>query len=256
MTSVNFDRASHFYDATRGFPPEVAPHIGNFLANSGGLTPQDTVLEIGIGTGRIALPLAPFVGSITGVDISRNMMLRLREKQNGESIHLAEGDALRLPFPDNTFDVGVIVHVLHLVSDPIVVLSELQRVLKPDAKLLHCRGRVRGIFDELNAAWQGSKPETLPMHKWETVNALLPENGWHAIGDYQYPYTLLDTPGDYLDKLKNRIWSATWALSDEDHAHSIEAVKTAIAQHYDGDYDRKIENPTAFMVNVYTPPVS
>ncbi len=256
MTSVNFDRASSFYDATRGFPPEVAANIGNFLAQSGRLTPQDNVLEIGIGTGRVALPLAPYVGSITGVDISRNMMLRLREKQNGASIHLAEGDAMQLPFADNTFDVGVVVHVLHLVSDEKAVLAELQRVLKPNAKLLHCRGRVRGIFDELNAAWQSSKPETLPMNRWEKVDALLPNNGWQAIGDYQYPYTLIDTPGDYLDKLKNRIWSATWALSDEEHAQSIEAVKAAIVQYYDGDYDRKIENPTAFMVNVYTPPAS
>lgn len=89
MTSINFDRASHFYDATRGFPPEVATQIGGFLAASGNLTHQNNVLEIGIGTGRIALPLAPYVGSIVGVDISRNMMLRLREKQNGASIHLA-----------------------------------------------------------------------------------------------------------------------------------------------------------------------
>lgn len=254
--SVNFDRASHFYDATRGFPPEVAAQIGGFLANSGGLTPQDNVLEIGIGTGRIALPLAPYVGSITGVDISRNMMLRLREKQNGASIHLAQGDAMRLPLADNTFDVGVVVHVLHLVSDEKAVLAELQRILKPDAKLLHCWGRMRGVFDELNAAWQGSKPETLPTNRWEKVGALLPDNGWQFIGEYQYPYTLIDTPGGYLDKLTNRIWSATWALSDEEHAQSIEAVKAAIVQHYDGDYDRQIENPTAFVVSVYTPPVS
>lgn len=163
---------------------------------------------------------------------------------------------MRLPFAANTFDVGVVVHVLHLVSDEKATLAELQRVLTPSGKLLHCRGRVGGIFDELNAAWQGSKPETLPINRWEKVNALLPENGWTLIGEYQYPYMLIDTPGNYLDKLKNRIWSATWALSDEELERSIAAVTAAIAQHYDGDYDRQIENPTAFVVSVYTPPLS
>lgn len=256
MTSVNFDRASDFYDATRGFPPEVAPHIGNFLVESGGLTATDSILEIGIGTGRVALPLAPYVRSITGADISRNMMQRLREKQKSEAIYLAQADAMRLPFADDTFDAGVVVHVLHLVSDPLVVISELQRVLKPGAKLLHCRGRVRGLFDELNAAWQASKPETQSINRWDKINALLPENGWQPVGEFQFPYTIVETPGDYLDKLQNRIWSATWALSDEEHAHSVEAVKAAIAQHYANDYDRKIENPTAFVVSVYSPPAS
>src|SRR5688572_20579591 len=102
--SVKFDRAVEYYDDTRGFPSEVEPKVGEFLAKIGNLNVQSRLLEIGIGTGRIALPLARHVQQIYGIDLSRPMMQRLQKKQTTEQIALVEGDARSLPFPDRSFD--------------------------------------------------------------------------------------------------------------------------------------------------------
>jgi ubiquinone/menaquinone biosynthesis C-methylase UbiE len=67
--SVAFDRAAHFYDDTRGFPAGEDRAVAALISQAGGLTATSRILEIGIGTGRIALPLASHVGAIYGVDI-------------------------------------------------------------------------------------------------------------------------------------------------------------------------------------------
>jgi ubiquinone/menaquinone biosynthesis C-methylase UbiE len=63
MEPVNYDRAVGFYDETRGFPPGEEDPIAALIAEVGQLTPVSRVLEIGIGTGRMALPITKYVGS-------------------------------------------------------------------------------------------------------------------------------------------------------------------------------------------------
>lgn len=70
--SVIFNQAATFYDQTRGFPPGEDQAIAAFLAQCAGLTHESRVLEIGIGTGRIALPLAAHTGPLYGVDLARS----------------------------------------------------------------------------------------------------------------------------------------------------------------------------------------
>src|SRR2546426_11332598 len=82
------------------------------------------VLEIGVGTGRYAVPLQKSGIRVVGVDISRKMV----------EIGLAKGlrdvifaDAARLPFKSGSFDVGTTNHVLHLIPDWRDALSEIAR---------------------------------------------------------------------------------------------------------------------------------
>jgi SAM-dependent methyltransferase len=79
------------YDATlgeRGDPVVVAATV-DFLAELAGDGP---VLELGIGTGRIALPLAARGVSVHGIDLSPDMVAQLRAKPGGEDIPVTIGD--------------------------------------------------------------------------------------------------------------------------------------------------------------------
>jgi ubiquinone/menaquinone biosynthesis C-methylase UbiE len=67
--SVVFDRAASFYDETRGFPPGEERSIAALISRVGHLGPDSRVFEIGIGTGRIALPLARHVRAVYGIDL-------------------------------------------------------------------------------------------------------------------------------------------------------------------------------------------
>ena len=78
--------ASVYDDRYGGLDPEFAV---DFLA---GLAGGGAVLELGIGTGRIALPLARRGVVVVGVDASEAMVDRLRAKPGGDSIPVTIGD--------------------------------------------------------------------------------------------------------------------------------------------------------------------
>src|SRR5688572_26216392 len=119
--SVNFNRAAEYYDATRGFPEGIDKEIAAFMLRESDLNAQSIVLDIGIGTGRTALPLAPQVGLVTGIDISRDMLNVLLRKRQQEAVFPLEGDGHYLPYADKSFDAVVVVHFFHLVPDPLRV---------------------------------------------------------------------------------------------------------------------------------------
>jgi len=71
------------------FDPEVLDPAVDFLAALAG---DGRALELGIGTGRIALPLAARGVPVHGIELSRAMVARLREKPGGEEIGITVGD--------------------------------------------------------------------------------------------------------------------------------------------------------------------
>lgn len=71
------------------FAPEAVDPVVDLLAELAG---GGRALELGIGTGRIALPLARRGVEVHGIDLSRAMVARLREKPGGEEIPVTIGD--------------------------------------------------------------------------------------------------------------------------------------------------------------------
>ena len=125
---VSFDRAAEYYDRTRGLPPETTVRVVDLLV--GELSGRGRCLEIGVGTGRMALPLADAGQAMAGVDISPAMVARLVEKAGGRApFPLALADAAALPFRDGVFGGALCVHVLHLIHDWRRAVYELLRVL-------------------------------------------------------------------------------------------------------------------------------
>jgi SAM-dependent methyltransferase len=101
-------------------------------------------LEIGIGTGRIALPLARAGASIVGVDISREMLRKLVEKADTSGLAIVIADATRLPFGSDTFASAIAAHVFHLIPNWTVAVAELLRVVRPGGIVLATRGGGHG----------------------------------------------------------------------------------------------------------------
>jgi len=87
--------------------------------------PGSAVLEIGCGTGWFARRLTERGCRVTGVDPSRAMLARARDR-----IPVVQGDAARLPFPDRSFDAAYLIAVLDFVADPVAVLREARRVVR------------------------------------------------------------------------------------------------------------------------------
>ncbi|MFZ0456048.1 MAG: class I SAM-dependent methyltransferase [Ignavibacteriaceae bacterium] len=96
---------------------------------------EGKVLEVGIGTGK-NLPYYPFINNGIGIDLSEGMLKQARNSASKKNIVLLQADAQKLPFCDDTFNKVVATYVFCSVPDPVIGLSEIRRVLKPDGKLL------------------------------------------------------------------------------------------------------------------------
>ena len=98
-----------------------------------GLSPTDSVLEIGIGTG-LNLPLYPPSVKLTGIDLSSEMLDKAVERVQTltmPDVTLKVMDATAMDFGDNEFDKAVATYTISAVPDPVAVLREVRRVVKP-----------------------------------------------------------------------------------------------------------------------------
>jgi SAM-dependent methyltransferase len=137
--SVVFDRAADYYDRTRAIPAEATAEVVRLVTAEVG---DRRCLEIGVGTGRIALPLTRAGLRMVGADLSRPMLDRLVANAGGEPpLHLVQADAARLPFGDDLFGAALAVHVFHLLEGWRDVVAELRRVVADGGVVLVSRPR-------------------------------------------------------------------------------------------------------------------
>jgi len=146
-----FDQISPEYDATRSpLDPETTIGLAHALRDRG----VRRVLEVGVGTGRIAGPLADLGFEVTGLDASRGMLAVARAKGIQR---LVRGSAYRLPFRDRSFDATLFVHVLHVLDDPPSALYEADRVGREGAFALVHPGVPRGTDPASNELDEGRR---------------------------------------------------------------------------------------------------
>src|SRR5690625_1491011 len=99
-------------------------------------------LDLCTGTGDWALAMANVVGdegSVIGLDFSKNMLKVAKEKQNDLNLNQVEfvhGNAMELPFEDNSFDYVTIGFGLRNVPNYKTVIKEMFRVVKPGGKVV------------------------------------------------------------------------------------------------------------------------
>src|SRR2546427_326470 len=118
----------------------------------------DSVLEVGIGTG-LNLPLYPPACRLTGIDLSAEMLDKAVERVQTlamPNVTLKVMDATSMDFADDEFDKAVATYTISAVPDPVAVLREMRRVVKPGGVLVtlnHFRSerRVMGWLEDLVA---------------------------------------------------------------------------------------------------------
>jgi len=162
------------------------------------LQPGDRVLEVGIGTG-LNLALYPSPVHLTGIDLSQEMLDKAVERVQAmamPNVTLTVMNATSMDFRDNEFDKAVATYVISAVPDPIAVLREVRRVVRPGGTIVilnHFRSerRVFGHVEDLVApvctrlGWKSN----LAMTPLLTRVGLTPElivkvnlfNGWRLV---------------------------------------------------------------------------
>lgn len=101
------------------------------------LQPGERVLDVGSGPGFLADEMAEEVGpegAVHGVDPSESMLAIAQRRET--RVEYATGDALALPYADETFDAAIATQVYEYVTDMPAALAEARRVLRPGGRLL------------------------------------------------------------------------------------------------------------------------
>lgn len=137
--------------------------IAHRIVELGRLKPQDRILEIGCGAGKIIKYLAPNVGSIVGVDVSPKMLRTAGEMTEGLlNVQLMQNDGYGLSFlKDGVFDfVYGYAFFIHLPAEvQWKYIYETIRVLKPGARAL-IEVRYNQTHKELKYTFTGDNFET------------------------------------------------------------------------------------------------
>jgi len=214
-----------------------------------------SMVDVGCGAGRIAVPIAASGLTVTGLDLEPEMLRAGKERAAalGEDVTWIEGDATDLPFDDDTFDGVMITSVLHLLVEWKRALREAARVLKPGGLFIigrnildeeSCAGRIR---QQLRRVVGEADPAIRPTEA--AGSGLFVE--LQALGsELARPieaakWTERTSPAELMEKIRTRRHNETWALGDEIHRVVVEAMEPWIAENFD-DIEKAEEIVSSF----------
>jgi SAM-dependent methyltransferase len=136
------------FTPTAMFTTPVAGQLVNFV----GITSGEKVLDVGTGTGVVAITAARADARVTGLDLTPELLDQARENARiaqMQDLVWTEGDAEDLPYPDASFDVVVSQFGHMFAPRPEIAVAEMRRVLKPGGRIAfatwppeHCVGRM------------------------------------------------------------------------------------------------------------------
>ncbi len=115
----------------------------NYTMKQMNIQPGQAAIDVACGTCDWTISLAQAVGiqgRVVGLDFSQNMLdvgaYKVSKEGLGGVVELVNGDAMKLPYEDNTFDYATIGFALRNVPDIQTVLNEMTRVVKPGGKVV------------------------------------------------------------------------------------------------------------------------
>ncbi len=225
MSVQDFGRVADIYDATRSLPEEEMRLV--LEAISGVIPSRARVVDVGVGTGRFAKPMQSRGFEVVGLDVSREMTAKAREKG---FTGLVFADIRKVPFRDDSFEAALLVHVLHLVSDWAAVVREAARVSRGNVVSVIETGKKGGrrqLRDEYSRmrAREGFPLDHLRKGEEELLRAVPPDRTIAVVEAER-----VGSADDEILHLARRGQSITWGVPEDVH----EKIIAYLTQKYGG----------------------
>ena len=239
--SIRFDTAADHYDRTRAISDEAMGRTISLLASE--LRDRGRVLEVGVGTGLLALRLHEAGLPLIGLDLSAPMLAKLVEKAGGAPpIPLVLGDATAMPFADGAFGAAYLRWVLHLIPDWRVALAEMARVVRPGGVLLVSLGAfdevgraIRARFSEITGL--STDPVGLMWGNHEALDGELEGLGLRLRVLPSIPEEAEEALGSFLDAIEEGRWSWTWHVPEDTRVDAVRELRPWAEERF-GPLDR------------------
>lgn len=226
---LSFDAIAGQFDTQRGLPREAIRAWMELVDDlAAGRTLR--IIEPGIGTGRVALPLAAMGHHLTGTDISPQMLEQCAAVAGELPVDLRLADATDLACEDHQFDLGIVAQLLYLVPDWPTVLDELARLVTPGGFVIHLTEPT--VENEALARWSSSWREHIEaigfrhiliaptdtdvraefLRRWPTLEQ-------RDLASWTFGQTVAEARANYATRLRP-LYSQ---VAEEDFAHACEA---------------------------------
>jgi SAM-dependent methyltransferase len=210
--SINFDRIAPIYEESRG----GLARGGAYARTIGAHLRPGLVLEIGIGTGSVALPLTDAGHPVVGVDISRNMLAAAHDRLGSR---VAIADVMALPIATGSVPNVVAVWVFQLVGSAEMTLREARRALSVRGRLvvipsraIHENDDIDAVAVDFNEVLHGTRPDDP-----ERLIALAEGVGLRLTGrDVTKTQSWDETPAEIIRRIETRTFGILLDLGDAD----------------------------------------
>ena len=247
-SSLSFEPIADRYDTTRGGEQRARRTAANLAAL---LDPASPVMEVGIGTGIVALALHQLGYTVVGVDLSPAMAQRARRRLGPV---VAVADAAHLPVADAAIQQAVSVWLLHLVADRAAVMAEVARALRPGGRYLVIPAQVRAPpHDEIERLLFDMRNQLDPTGGWRDDERQVLDAA-HLAG-----FTVVDqrhasvgelpqSPAEIADDIEAKTWSHLWDLTDEQWRTVVAPTVAVLRALPDAHVQRRYDIPQRIIV--------
>ena len=110
--------------------------VRNAVLQAAKISPRDTVLDVGAGTGFLTSEAAKIARRVIALDFSQAMTNEALSKMKGENVEFKIGDVEKIPLEDSSVDAVIGNMILHHCSNPAIAIKEMVRVLKGSGRLV------------------------------------------------------------------------------------------------------------------------
>lgn len=152
----NYELAKLLSSSALGLAQEKRKLLHMFLDD---LLPPGRILDVGCGSGDFLYRMYQLGWSVSGVDFDDKAIASAKVKYGGLGFELMHTDLAGARFPDNSFDAVTMNHVIEHVPEPVSLLSEVNRILKPGGRLVAVTPNAQSLGHSLfRDCWRGLEP--------------------------------------------------------------------------------------------------
>ena len=234
MRKADYARIASFFDKARTLSAQNIDLWLGLVLKYSKAKEGAKALDLGCGTGRFALPMASRLRfCVTGTDYSQEMLLKAREKDTEKLVIWDYRDAESLTYPDCSFDIVFMSHLLHHVNSPAQVIRECKRILNACGAMLIRYGAIEQIRDDVEHTFF---PEALGIDEARTptvpaVEEWLSEAGFKDITSEEVVQQTYETGTEHLNAAKTRSTSVLNMISQETFDKGIHDLAKHVKNH-------------------------
>lgn len=241
LKRADYAEISKSYDDGRRLSEQNTELWLELIRRHSGVKEGASVLDLGCGTGRFALPMAEHLGlKVIGADASQEMLDRAAGKDADGRVSWERVDAGRLPYAEGSFDVVWMSHLLHHLDDPGAVIAGCLRVLRPVGTLLVRYGAMEQIradvehtlFPEVLEIDEARTPSVQDVERWMT------EAGFGSVESIEIAQETYPDGESHLEAIKVRSTSVLTLISSSAFDEGVKRTEEHVEAHPDDPWTR------------------